>query len=312
MSDTTVAPAAPLDEVMLAMDVVDTLRHRQDLVVRELSGEARERQLLDKLREIYHQQGIEVPDSVLREGVDALAESRFIYTPPKPGLGVTLARLYVTRGSWGRWVAALAIVLALALSGYFLGYRPYVAAQAETARVELSEALPAQLDSLYDTIFTETKVQQAVFDADALRLRGKTAAAEGDRQGALDAIAEMTVLRDTIRQEYQLRIVNRAGLQSGFYTIPDINTAATNYYVVVEALDPDGKALTLPILNEENGVTSPVSIWGQRVSEAVYRAVSSDKLDDGIIETNVLGRKAFGFIEPTYAIPVLGGAVTEW
>ncbi len=51
----TEAESAPLSDVMLAMDVVDTLRHNQDLVARELNGEAREKQLIDKLREIYHQ-----------------------------------------------------------------------------------------------------------------------------------------------------------------------------------------------------------------------------------------------------------------
>ncbi len=98
MSTTTAtAEKAPLDEVMLARDVVDTLRHRQDLVERELAGDAREKQLIEKLREIYHQQGIEVTDAVLMEGVKALDESRFVYTPPKPSLGVSLAKLYVGR-----------------------------------------------------------------------------------------------------------------------------------------------------------------------------------------------------------------------
>ena len=78
------AEKAPLDDVMLAMDVVDTLRHNQDLVARELAGEARETQLIERLRTIYHQQGIEVTDAILKQGVAALEESRFVYTPPKP------------------------------------------------------------------------------------------------------------------------------------------------------------------------------------------------------------------------------------
>ena len=97
---TAEADTAPLDDVMLAMDVVDTLRHNQDLVTRELSEGNREQQLIDKLREIYRQQGIEVPDHILKEGVAALSQSRFAYTPPKPGLGTTLARLYVARRRW--------------------------------------------------------------------------------------------------------------------------------------------------------------------------------------------------------------------
>lgn len=313
MSTTTAtAEKAPLDEVMLAMDVVDTLRHRQDLVERELAGDAREKQLIDKLREIYHQQGIEVTDAVLMAGVKALEESRFVYTPPKPSLGVSLAKLYVGRKKWGPAALAIALVLVVGLGGYFFAYRPYQQAQVEGARVELSEKLPAEMDALYQSIFEETKVQQAVTQAEQMRTRGKTAAAEGNRTGAQQAIASLTGLRDQLRQEYQLRIVNRDGQKTGFWTFPEINTAATNYYVVVEAVGSDGKPLTLPIVNEENGQTENVSIWGVRVPESTYRAVENDKKDDGILQRNVLGVKEYGFLDVDYVMPVLGGAVTRW
>jgi hypothetical protein len=312
MSDATAKSAAPLDEVMLAMDVVDTLRHRQDLVTRELAGVDREKQLIDKLRDLYHQQGIEVPDHILKEGVAALAESRFTYEPPAPGPGTTLARLYVSRKKWGRPVLAILGVLLVAGVGYFGVWQPYQAGVAEQARLELTEGLPAQMDALYQTIYDETKVQQAVVDAEALVARGKAFAAEGNRAGAEDAVERLTALRDALRLEYSLRIVNREGVQSGFWTFPEINTDATNYYVVVEALNTDGQPVSLPIENEETGQTETVSMWGVRVPESVYNAVAADKQDDGIIQTNLVGRKSSGFLDVQYAMPVLGGAVTQW
>lgn len=309
---TPTATAAPLDDVMLAMDVVDTLRHRQDLVARELDEATREKQLIDKLRELYHQQGIEVPDHILKEGVEALAESRFVYTPPKGGFGTTLARLYVGRRRWGPAVLTLALVLFVALFGYFGVYRPMQAAGVEAARVELAETLPAQMDALYQTIFDETKVQQAVEDAEEIRQRGKTAASEGNRVGAMAAVTALSALRDRVQQEFYVVVVNRPDVKSGFWTFPEINTAATNYYLVVEALTSDGTKLKLPILNEENGQTETVDIWGQRVSEALYQQVSNDKLDDGIIEDNRLGFKEYGYLDPKFRPQVMPGAVTRW
>lgn len=302
----------PLDDVMLAMDVVDTLRHRQDLVARELAGEDREAQLIDKLREIYRQQGIEVPDHVLREGVEALAQSRFTYTPPTGGLGVTLARLYVSRGKWGKWATGIGLALILFLGAYNFAYLPYQRAQAEAARIELAEGLPQRLDALYQTIFEETKVQAPLEDAQDFVTRGKAAAAEGDRATALAAVAALEGVRDQIRQDYTLRVVNREGVQSGFWTFPEINTDATNYYIVVEAIDDSGNALSLPVLNEETDDTESVSVWGLRVPEAVYRAVEADKRDDGIIQRNIVGRKEYGFYDVDYVVPVSGGAVTRW
>lgn len=302
----------PLDDVMLAMDVVDTLRHRQDLVERELGTDSREKQLIDKLREIYRDQGIDVPDRVLKEGVDALSQSRFSYTPPPPSFAVSLARFYVGRKKWGPAVLALVLLTVVGLSGYFLVYRPYVQGQAAAEQRELAVQLPAEMDAVYAAIFNETKVQQAAVQAEELVARGKAAAAEGNRQGALDALADLNDIRDQLRQEYNLRIVNRPGVQSGFWTFPEINTEATNYYVVVEALDPEGSAVTLPILNEESGVTERVDVWGVRVPESVYRSVEADKRDDGIIQRNIVGIKQYGFLDTTYTVPVLGGAVTQW
>jgi len=312
MSDATAKPAAPLDEVMLAMDVVDTLRHRQDLAIRELDGAAREAQLIERLRDIYHQQGIEVPDHILKEGVSALAESRFTYVPPAPGLGTTLARLYVGRKRWGKPVGAALLALLVLGIGYFGVWQPYTAGQAAQARIELTEGLPARMDALRETIFEETKVQQAVVQADALVARGKASAQEGNRAGAVEAVESLTALRDQLRQEYVLRVVNRPDVQSGFWTFPEINTAATNYYIVVEALAPDGQVLSLPILNEETGETETVPIWGVRVPESVYNAVAADKRDDGIIQANEVGRKSDGFLDVEYLMPVQGGAVTRW
>ncbi len=312
MSDATAKTAAPLDEVMLAMDVVDTLRHRQDLAIRELDGAAREAQLIERLREIYRQQGIEVPDHILKQGVEALAESRFAYDPPQPGLNTALAKLYVSRKRWGRpALFVFGAVLAVALV-YFGVARPFAEGRAQQAQVELSEGLPAQMDALYKTIFDETKVQQAVVQADALISRGKAFAAEGNRTGAEDIVARLTALRDQLRQEYVVRVVNRSDEQSGFWTFPEINTDATNYYLVVEAIDSDGNVLKLPILNEETGQTEVVAQWGQRVSERVYNAVAADKRDDGIIQANEVGRKSDGFLDVEYQMPVLKGTVTQW
>jgi len=68
-----------LDDIMLAMDVVDTLRHEHIMVEKDLASENRRKNLIERLRGIYKAQGIEVPDSVLMDGVLALEEQRLIF-----------------------------------------------------------------------------------------------------------------------------------------------------------------------------------------------------------------------------------------
>ncbi|HOI93670.1 MAG TPA: DUF6384 family protein [Syntrophobacter fumaroxidans] len=107
------------DEVMLAMDVVDTLRHEEQMVERELASDERDLVLFDKLKRMYASQGIEVTDEIIAEGVAALREERFVYRPPPPRGTLWLAKLYVNRKRWAKaagWAA-------LCLVAVFLVYR---------------------------------------------------------------------------------------------------------------------------------------------------------------------------------------------
>jgi hypothetical protein len=121
MSETDTKPKIELDQVMLAMDVVDTLRHQQDLVDRELASDERDQALIDKVKRMYASQGIEVTDEVIAEGVAALREDRFAYRPPPRG-SVWLARLYVNRGYWAKAGAILAALCLAVLLIYRLAY----------------------------------------------------------------------------------------------------------------------------------------------------------------------------------------------
>ncbi len=88
MSDAAAAAPAKrgqLDDLMLAMDVVDTLRHREDLVARELNDAGKQDDLIERLRALYRAQGIDVPDHILREGVKGLKDSRFVLHPAGAG-----------------------------------------------------------------------------------------------------------------------------------------------------------------------------------------------------------------------------------
>lgn len=133
---------------MLAMDVVDTLRHRRLLVERELLSDKRDEKLLDRLREIYRSQGMEVTDQVLQAGVEALREERFTYRPPRKSLAVRLARLYVQRGKWG---LRAGIVLALVLV-VWLGYGLFVSGPAGQRLQEQVAALNGEIDATTERI----------------------------------------------------------------------------------------------------------------------------------------------------------------
>ena len=313
-------PAAPairdrnnLDDVLLAMDVVDTLRHREQLVLSELDAGAREAALLGRLKEIYAAQGIDVPEQILKEGVKALEERRFIYEPPKPSIAVTLAKIYIARG---RWMAPLILaVIALGSLGaaWHLGVAMPEQEQAEAARVELAQTLPSETGRLHGEVTALALEETARLRADALKADADRAIAAGDVEAARAARDGLALLQQDLAVVYDVRVVYGPGeARSGVFRIPEDVPGGRNYYLIVEAVDPAGRLVEVPVSSEEDRRSDRVTRWGQRVSEAVFQSVADDKGDDQIIQNSVIGRKSQGYLSPQYTVETPGGAILEW
>lgn len=417
-------PKRPLDEVMMAMDVVDTLRHRQILVDRELNSDQREQNLIKRLRELYASQGIEVTDRILAEGVKALEEDRFSYKAAGGGLKHTLAKAYVMRAKWGKWLGLTLLGLLFVYGGYYLMVEAPQNRQLKQQITELQQVLGTRseqlealskrtglLDSRLESVVAEVPdelvVARGLFyrharqaldqsrvllssakdsavtaqldrdryveqsDMIAQRLDGQEllindldatlddalvdiesisalielpdtlhAALDSIRQSAkeeeaktlasqyyTDAMASLTAgdiaaaklsyemleaLREQLGASYRLRIFSDGDEYSGIWRVPDQNPDAKNYYLIVEAIGSNDQALSLPILNEEDGKVYRVKKWGLRVSQALFKKVGADKQDDGIIQMRELGHKARGYLEPELSIQTTGATIISW
>jgi len=184
-----------LSEVMIAMDVVDTLRHQRSLVERELHSDDREAELIEKLRKIYAGQGLEVSDEVIAEGVKAMREERFTYTPPTGGLSTTLARIYVNRARWAKRALFLLIAVAVAWAGYrYLYLMP-----AERGRSRLVKELKSQVAGQKERIVTLTEringltgeLEEALQSVPASVLPPARRLSDGARQSLASAAREL-------------------------------------------------------------------------------------------------------------------------
>jgi TolA-binding protein len=420
MVETEKKEKVELDEVMMAMDVVDTLRHEQQLVERELASDERDQALIDKVKRMYAAQGLEVTDEVIAVGVADLKENRFAYQPPPPQGPVWLANLYVRRNRLAKWAATVAALLVglfiiyqfafvapeererqkkaksfnttisqqqdqlsvakqrlinlkqalsraekssttsevaskrlLAEAGQQLAgaetglesldklpLQPDLTAdrlvrdgeviksrldqrrellngvtvqldKAETAVSDLSEVagIREKLASQRQSLLAESREETARSQTEKLYSDALAALNRGDLAKARQESAALQELYDHLVQEYELRIVSRPDIPSGIRrTLPN-RPGVRNYYVIVEAVTPQGKRLTVPITSEENGRTYNVQQWGLRVDESLYEKIRRDKLDDGIIQDNRFGRKERSYLTPQYLMPTTGGAI---
>ncbi len=305
------AAAPKLDELMLAMDVVDTLRHQEGLVEKVLSEDSRDATLKERLRTLYEGQGLKVSDRILDDGIRALKESRFTYDPAPPSFARTMALLWVGRAMVAKVVAG-ALVALIVLGGVTYWRVTSTERASEAARIEMSVTLPETVDAAEAALATEALTSDAKAEADQRVAAARAAIAGGDAAAARQAVAALADLRATLAQTYELRIVSRPGERTGVFRVPDVNTQARNYYLIVEAVTPSGDALKLPISSEEDGTVKTVDKWGVRVPKATYDKVAADKSDDGIVEDNILGEKPRGSLAPVYEMDVLAGAITSW
>lgn len=111
---------------------------------------------------------------------------------------------------------------------------------------------------------------------------------------------------------YTLRIVSEPGTKTGVWRIYDRDPNKKTYYIVVDAIDAAGNPVDLPITSVEDKRTTTTSRFAVRVPENVFNQIAQDKTEDGIVDNNVMGNKAIGDLEPTYAFPTEGGAITSW
>ncbi len=313
-SAATEAPApapAKLDDMMIAMDVVDTLRHNERLVERELNEEEREKQLIERLSSLYKSQGLEIPDSVIAQGVKALKESRFVYSPPKPGLERSLAYLWVKRAEIGKWLGVSAGIFALAAISYFYSVVRPRQQRAEAAKIELTQTLPRELAAANQAIQADAQVPEARQRATAFLAEGRAALDRATAEGARAALASLDRLSNTLRQEYTLRIAGRPEDQTGFYR-ENPRYRGRAYFAVVDAVDPKGNPVKLPIRSDESNQTENVSRFAVRVPPETFEAIRNDKSKNGIVQNTRLAEKRRGFTDPDYLMTVLPGRITRW
>ncbi len=293
-----------LEDLMMAMDVVDTLRHHEMLVDRELNAEQRREKMIERLREIYASQGIEVSDAMLEEGVKALEEERFAFVPPKKGFNQWTAKLYISRDKWLKPLAGT--LFAILVGGglyYFLSVKP---------QQEARQALPVAIAQQYETILKHTDDTKARARAQTLESQAKRALQKGEIEIASQKLNALKVLQESLTHQYRIRIVQEPSSPSGIWRRPPGNPAAKNYYLIVEGIDATGAKVAARIHNEEDDTIRKVTRWGVRVSRSVFERVAQDKRDDGIIQHRDIGIKRSGRLAPEYTIPTTGATITKW
>lgn len=308
--------AEKLDDIMLAMDVVDTLRHEREMVASDMNAVERREDLIARLRGIYDAQGISVPDDVLMDGVLALEEERFAYHPPKTGLMTSLAGLYISRKKWLPLIYTVSFIIGSVLAVNYVGFVRPAQIEAKQDQKLIQEILPERLSAARERAVSLAATPELKARAEDLFIEGELAIADKNIPVATQTAEQLEAFSTALSQSYTLRIVSRFNEASGVYLDSKTNPDIRNFYLIVEAVAVDGDVLELSIEDEEFKTRETVSKFGVRVPKTVFDTVAADKKDDQIIQNDILGNKPRGVLDPILTFegaqnwPL--GFITEW
>lgn len=177
-------------------------------------------------------------------------------------------------------------------------------------------ALNSQTETLYAAITAIAKEEEAQQKGKILYDEARELATAADVPSLSRTVSQLQNLSDILNTEYTIRVINRNGVKSGIdrYYTDSRGKRESGYYLIVEAVDSQGRELQMNIRNEEDGQIKKVTMWGERVPKEVYESIKEDKLDNGIINNNLVGRKKQGYLEEEMTMRGVTkqGQITQW
>ena len=272
-----------LNDVMLAMDIADTLRHHRFDTEEGLSPDQKRIELINRLREIYTAQGIDVPEHVLIDGVLAFEQEKFTFQPPKKTFSLRLARLYVNRRKWLPLVLTLGFIFGMAGTINYLGFERPRQLEARETEVLLKQTLPAQIKNARDDVLSIAKTDDLKTHANQLYNLTARAINNGNKTEAIRNAQLLENYANELKMAYDIRIVYGNGRDSGFVRFNNDEREIRNYYLIVEGVLPNGDLAEILITSEEDSSRRRTQSWAVRVPKTVFDQIVDDKQDDQIL-----------------------------
>ncbi len=303
-----------LPELLRIMDVATALRREREKASAQLNAADARAALRQRLRATADAAGEPVTDAEIDAAIAHYYRSLYRYQDPPPSLKTFVAHAWVRRVPI-LIVSGVIVVLASVVTWFAVSSAsPFSEASrqqrearevaeraaAEQARAEKAvaerQAVFAAIEVDHAAIVAIAKEPDVREEADAAR----TAAVAMNERGATTELtrvrSELAALRATLEATYELRIVDRRGERSGVdaYFTDARGTRVSGWYLIVEAVTPDGRVLEREIRDDENKRVARVRKWGEQVPKAVYDRVAADKQQDGIVDEAIFGRKERG------------------
>jgi hypothetical protein len=312
------APAAatkPAEQLTIAemtriMDVVSTLRRERGVAQQQLNLDETKRLLRERLIETARVTGDKVSQVEIDVAIDQYFDQLHVFAPPKASAETLLAHVYVARHTIAKWAVGIGMTATLWWSLFSYGIMP---GPARTERIagELYGNIEKSVAAV-ESIAKVPDVQQRVIE---LTKQADVYKSAGNLKGLERIAAEISQQEALLKQEYTVQIMQSP--RTGIDAYVEGSDQLSGYYLIVQAVTPDGTVLPMTIRDGETGDLRTVTQWGEQVPQEVYEQVAADKRADGIVDARALGAKKVGELEAQFQTPaggplVRGRQITRW
>lgn len=142
------------NDLIVASDIVDTIRNDERLIDHELGSEDRQKALKTRLKDMYKAQGMEVSDAVIDEAVRRKDAERFVFKPMETGFSRFVWTSYVRRNKYALTLSVATGIVVLGVFGFRVAQYEFVEKpKIEAARqleLQFTEVLPNALKAASD------------------------------------------------------------------------------------------------------------------------------------------------------------------
>ncbi len=280
-----------LDEMLRILDAASVLRKEREHASLALEVDETRRLLRERLLEAARVSGERVSEAEVDAAVARYYATLHEFDPPGRGFQRALAHLYVRRNL----VAALAggaVLWCAAIWWLFLASSgPFSSAGRIQRTLDKSYAPIAKAWSQLPALAIEPEVDREIEElwARANQLR------DSKQVDSLAALAkDFEQLDKQLRAAYQVFVVSEPGQRSGVIKEENEYGQISGHYLIVEALDADGRPVRLGVRDSEESRIQFVSRWGELVDQAVYERIAADKRADGIVDERLFAEKVRG------------------
>ncbi|QDS96588.1 hypothetical protein FF011L_54000 [Roseimaritima multifibrata] len=292
-----------LNEMLRVMDVAREMGRDRATAEKMFQQEGVRAQIREKLLRSARLSGDQVTEAEIDAAIDQYFAGLNVYQDPPLNFNKMLAYAWI----WSRYLTAAAgAVAAMVAMIWFLFFSSVAPLNpAVQSRKSLAEKV-AQAEGLSQQIKAIAEDPAALQRAASLQAQVLSADA-GNQAVAVTAIQQLKDLHQQLATEYDIRIVSGGTAASMLHREARNDQTGryrtAGYYVVVEAVSPEGTVLTLPIRNAETGRVDRVDRWAERVPKEVYDRLAEDKRSDGVLNETEFSQKQRGRMEPVIRLP---------